>query len=146
MDIPVPQIPPMMNLQFAQAPNRGAQLAGLLKNIGSAKDSLVTAMTPSPALDSGAAVPGAQGATAAGGINGPQPLVAPGTTPQGPPNLAAAAPQQLSILDAIRGMSPPQILDVLRGMSQGGQQVTPPGVPGAMALQGAGMMPSTYGG
>lgn len=149
MDIPVPQIPPMMQLQFAQSPNRNNLVAGLIKNLGAAKGA-VTPAPDQPAVDPGAAVPGAVGMTAAGSPNGPQPLVTPGTVPQGPPAPSVGAPGaiggQPSIIDAMRGMQPTQILDVLRNMSRGGQQVVPPGMPGSAALAGAGMLPSTFGG
>jgi hypothetical protein len=153
-----PAPPPLMPMQFATGPSLGDQLQALAKAgtpIARAAGQAIAPGAPPPPSAPGSAVPGATGMTAVGGPTGPQPLVAPGTTPAGPaapgagPGMAGmpsvAAPQP-SIVEAIRGMAPQQILDALRAMSQGGQRVIPPGMPGSTALQGAGMMPSTYGG
>lgn len=75
----------------------------------------------------GGAVPGAQGPTSIGGAAGPQPLVPPGTPPQSP-----------SLMDALKNMSPSQIMASLSRVAQPPQ----PGMPGAppgsqMAMPGA---------
>ena len=147
--MPAPAPMQFAPLQFAQAgPGLGAQLQALGKNVGPIAGALNGAMAAPGAIAPGSAVPGAAGPTAAGGPNGPQPLVTPGTVPAGPPvpgatpGMAGAPPAQPGILDALKGMQPQQILDVLRNMSAGGQKVIPPGMPGAAALQGAGMIPS----
>lgn len=144
-----PAAPPMAPMQFAQGgPSLGTQLQALAKAGTPLARMAGQAIAPTPPLPvaPGSAVPGAIGPTAAGGPNGPQPLVAPGTTPMGPPMPGAAPAPSPSLVDAVRGMAPQQILDVLRNMSLGGQKVIPDGQPGSVALQGAGMMPSTFGG
>lgn len=140
-------IAPLAQLQFAQAPDMGAQIQALTKNLGAAKGAIGGPAAPVAPVDPGAAIPGATGPTAAGGPNGPQPLVAPGVTPQGPTQAgapmgspAAAPGQPTGILQALQGLQPQQILDVLRGMSANGQKVIPPGMPGSAALGSAGML------
>lgn len=143
-----PLPPPMAPMQFAQGPNLAGQLQALAKAgtpVAAMAGRAVAPNAPLP-VDPGSAVPGAVGPTAAGGPNGPQPLVAPGVTPMGPPSPMAAPAQSPSLVDAVRGMAPQQILDVLRGMTMNSRAVIPPGQPGSVALQGAGMMPSTFGG
>jgi len=139
-------------LQFAQSPGLGAQLQQLGKAVGPAAGVMKGMMAPG-AIDPGAAIPGAAGPTAAGGPSGPAPLAPPNAAPAmagspGSPYAGPVNPQaQPGIMDALKGMQPQQILDVLRNMSAGGQKVIPPGMPGSAALAGAGLLPSGgYGG
>src|SRR4249920_3644491 len=109
--------PPMQMtpLQFAQGGGGGdlaSQLQALAKGVKPAVGAVQGALAQQP-QDPGASVPGAAGPTSVGGA----PL--------------GAAPAQPSILDAIRGMSPPQIMDVLRNMSNRGQSVIGQGMPGS---------------
>lgn len=105
------QFPGMMPLTYAQSPDMGTQLAGLGKSL--------QGLAPKPAL------PGAPGAP----MN-----ISPAAT-----NAGTNVPQP-GIMAALKGLSPQQILDQLRGMSAQGQQVVPPGMPGSAALDSAGML------
>jgi hypothetical protein len=88
--------PPMQfaNLQFSDKPktNLGTQMQDLGKNLKKAGVGNLLQPTP-PAVVPGAAVPGVQGPTSAGGPQGPMPLVAPGTPgPSVAPPAAAPPP------------------------------------------------------
>src|SRR6516165_8146519 len=75
-----PQAMRFADLKFADQPktNTGQQMQTLGKNLKAAGADKLFQPTP-PAVVPGAAVPGAQGPTSAGGPQGPMPLVAPGT-------------------------------------------------------------------
>jgi hypothetical protein len=60
-----------------------------------------------------------------------------GSMQAGPVAPGQSVSAQPSILDAIKGMQPTQIMDVLRNMSNRGQSV---GVPGSAAMNSAGML------
>jgi hypothetical protein len=87
--------PPMQfaQLKFADQPktNTGQQMQTLGKNLKAAGADKLFQPTP-PAVVPGAAVPGAQGPTSAGGPQGPMPLVAPGTPGPSVAPPAAAVP------------------------------------------------------
>lgn len=123
------------NLQYAQAPSVGDQLSALSKNLGPAVG-VMKGMMPQKAPLPGEPGAAAEGPVAPGG-NMPLPGT-PGSAAYGP----AAPAAQPGLMDALRGLSPPQILDRLRAMSANGQQVTPPGMPGSVALQSAGLIPA----
>lgn len=108
-----PALVPMAPMQFAQSPAMGPQLQALGKSL--------QGLAPKPA------VPAAP--TAAAPMD-----ISPAATNAGT-NVA-----QPGIMAALRGLSPQAILDQLRAMSAGGQQVIPPGMPGSAALEGAGML------
>lgn len=154
--------PTMQPLQFSYA--QPTDYGGMMKNLGSTlgkvAPGLLNSATSAPPQIPGQAIPGAVGPTAAGGPNGPQPLVNPGTMPQGPmpppaaPNLtgqppanvaATGQPAQPGLLNVIKGMQPPQILSMLQNMTRSGQNVGAQ-LPGSAAFGQAGMMPSTFGG
>lgn len=104
------QFPGMVPLQYAQSPTMGAQLQGLGK-----------------AFQGLAPRPGAASVV-------PQPMnISPDATNAGT-NMPGSG-----ILDAIRGMSPQAILDRLKTMSAPAQPM-PQGMPGSVALDGAGML------
>ena len=165
--------PPMQfaQLKFADQPktNIGTQMQQLGKNLKAAGADKLFQPTP-PAVVPGAAVPGAQGPTSAGGPQGPMPLVAPGTPgPSVAPAAAAPAGSQMAppaappapttppiplpqIIPAqppgvnpAQNMTPMQTLDWLRRMTGMNQSVIPPGQPGSAALTGAGLLPSSPG-
>jgi hypothetical protein len=161
----MPGAPPPMQfapLSFSQ-PSQGNSLGSQLQALGKAAGPLATAAGGmggmGGALTPGSAIPGAEGMTSVGGPNGPMPVVAPGTVAPAAPNPGQAGSMQAgplapgqqfsapqpSILDALKGMQPPQIMDVLRRMSSQGQSIQPPGMPGSAALSSAGLLPS-YGG
>ena len=167
-----PQAMRFADLKFADQPktNLGTQMQDLGKNLKKAGVGNLFQPTP-PAVVPGAAIPGAQGPTSAGGPQGPMPLVAPGTpgpsvapaaaAPAGPqmappaapppvttppvqlPQIVPAPPQQG--VNPTQNMTPPQQLDWLRRMTGIGQSVIPLGQPGSAALQGAGLLPSSPG-
>jgi hypothetical protein len=168
--------PPMQfaQLKFADQPktNVGTQMQQLGKNLKAAGGDKLFQPTP-PTVVPGAAVPGVQGPTSAGGPQGPMPLVAPGTpgpsvappaaaappvAPPTPPPAAGMPPIQLpqiiqappavpgpSAATVAQSMAPQAQLDWLRRISGIGPNVPPPGFPGATALTGAGMLPSSPG-
>ena len=165
--------PPMQfaQLKFADQPktNIGTQMQQLGKNLKAAGGDKLFQPTP-PAVVPGAAVPGAQGPTSAGGPQGPMPLVAPGTpgpsvapaaaAPAGPQMAPPAAPPapttppiplpqiipaQQPGVNPTQNMTPMQTLDWLRRMTGMNQSVIPPGQPGSAALTGAGLLPSSPG-
>jgi|SRR6516164_273530 len=158
--------PPMQfaQLKFADQPktNVGTQMQDLGKNLKKAGIGNLLQPTP-PAVVPGAAVPGAQGPTSAGGPQGPMPLVAPGTpgpsvapaaaAPVAPPPVTTPPVQLPQIVPAppqpgvnpTQNMTPVQQLDWLKRMTGIGQSVIPPGQPGSAALQGAGLLPSSPG-
>jgi hypothetical protein len=163
----MPAPPPMQfaQLKFADQPktNLGTQMQDLGKNLKKAGVGNLLQPTP-PAVVPGAAVPGAQGPTSAGGPQGPMPLVAPGTpgpsvapaaaAPPVPPPPVTTPPVQLPQIvpappqqgvNPTQNMTPPQQLDWLRRMTGIGQSVIPPGMPGSAALSGAGLLPSSPG-
>ena len=162
--------PPMQfaQLKFADQPktNVGTQMQDLGKNLKKAGIGNLLQPTP-PAVVPGAAVPGAQGPTSAGGPQGPMPLVAPGTpgpsvapaaaAPVAPPPVTTPPVQLPQIIPAqsqapgpsaatvAQSMAPQAQLDWLRRISGIGPNIPPPGFPGATALTGAGMLPSSPG-
>ena len=165
--------PPMQfaQLKFADQPktNLGTQMQDLGNNLKKAGIGNLLQPTP-PAVVPGAAVPGVQGPTAAGGPQGPMPLVAPGTpgpsvAPAGPQMAPPAAPPPVttppiqlpqiipaqsqapgpSAATVAQSMAPQAQLDWLRRISGIGPNIPPPGFPGATALTGAGMLPSSPG-
>lgn len=104
----------MIPLQYAQSPSMNTQLQALGKSL--------QGLAPKP---------GAQPAVP----TGPAPMdISPAAT-----NAGTNVPQP-GIMDALKGMSPQSILDRLRQMSAGGQQVIPQGMPGSAALDSAGML------
>ena len=104
----------MMPLEYAQTPDMNPQLQALGKSL--------QGLQPKPGY-----VPSA--------APGPAPMnISPAAT-----NVGTNIPQP-GIMAALKGLSPQAILDQLRAMSAGGQQVIPPGMPGSVALQGAGML------
>lgn len=108
------QFPGMVPMSFAQSPSMATQLQGLGKSL--------QGLAPKPAVPGAAPV-------------GPAPMdISPAAT-----NAGTNIPQP-SIMAALKGMSPQGILDQLRTMSAGGQQVIPPGMPGSVALDSAGML------
>lgn len=109
--------PGMTPLTYAPAPDFNAQLATLGKTLQGAK--------PGIAKLGGALTPPAS------------PTMPPGT-PGAPMNIALGA-NQPGLMDALKGMSPQQILAALQGTSQA---PTPPpaGLPGSAALDSAGML------
>lgn len=119
--------PGMVPLQFAQSPDYGKALQGLASTI-KPQPQQVTAQAP------GAPVPGAAGPTAVGGPAGPMPLQPP------------------TLMDALKNMSPSQIMASLQRASMPPAPGAQPGAPdptaqpGSALFQQAGMMPSTYGG
>ena len=161
-----PQAMRFADLKFADQPktNLGTQMQTLGKNLKAAGADKLFQPTP-PAVVPGAAVPGAQGPTSAGGPQGPMPLVAPGTPgpsvapaaaaapPPAPPPVTTPPVQLPQIVPAppqpgvnpTQNMTPPQMLDWLKRMTGVGQSVIPPGQPGSAALQGAGLLPSSPG-
>jgi hypothetical protein len=87
----------------------------------------------------------------------PQPNAPGGGPPGGPPggpqlptpqNPYPQGPMGASgVGNVLQNMSPPQLLQWLQSISRGGGSVTPPGLPGSAAMQGAGMLnPSQFGG
>ena len=164
--------PPMQfaQLKFADQPktNVGTQMQQLGKNLKAAGGDKLFQPTP-PTVVPGAAVPGVQGPTSAGGPQGSMPLVAPGTpgpsvappavAPQGAAPVAPTTPPiplpQIipaqsqapgpSAATVAQSMAPQAQLDWLRRISGIGPNIPPPGFPGATALTGAGMLPSSPG-
>ena len=166
--------PPMQfaQLKFADQPktNVGTQMQQLGKNLKAAGGDKLFQPTP-PAVVPGAAVPGAEGQTAAGGPGPYRQLVAPGTpgpsvapaaaalagpqmAPQGaapvapttpPISLPQIIPAQQPGVNPTQNMTPVQTLDWLRRMTGTGQSVIPQGQPGSAALTGAGLLPSSPG-
>src|SRR6516162_7305783 len=170
--------PPMQfaQLKFADQPktNLGTQMQDLGNNLKKAGIGNLLQPTP-PAVVPGAAVPGVQGPTAAGGSQGPMPLVAPGTpgpsvapaaaAPAGPQMAPPAAPPPVttppiqlpqimpaqsqapgpSAATVAQSMAPQAQLDWLTRISGIGPNIAPPGFPGSTALSGAGMLPSSPG-
>lgn len=159
------QIQPLMPMQFAQSPNYLGQSQNLMNSLKGLQLGSPAASAPAtPAGMPGAPgtpVAGAAGPSAMGGPGGPQqvaPVALPGQP--GSPMAGPVAPQGMvptggggpigapsGILDAIKNMSAPQIVDTLRKMSQGGGQApgTPQsgvGISGSAALQSAGMLPN----
>jgi hypothetical protein len=134
------QFPGFMPLQFAQSPSLG----DTLKSAGTAAAPMAKALgvpTAPVAQDPGTTIPGAAGPTAVGGPAGPMPLQPP------------------TLMDALKNMSPEQVMAALQRTSQPpapGPQPGMPGpqpgmqqpgaMPGSAIFQQAGMMPSTYGG
>jgi hypothetical protein len=128
-------MPPM---QFAQSPSMPQQLTALSKGLSGFKPGIQNLQNQFSPI--GGAVPGAQGPTSVGGPQGPQPLQAPGTPGQTP-----------SITDAIKGLTPPQILSLLQNTSSPNltpalmASAQPQPIPGPQALAQAtpqaGMLP-----
>lgn len=131
------QFPGFVPLQFAQ----GGGLADALKGAGANLAPLAKAAGGTMnAPQIGGPVPGAQGPTSVGGPGGPQPLAPP------------------TLMDALKNMSPAQIMASLGrvaqpqapGMPPGGQMAMPgaqgPMMPGSALFQQAGMGPSGAGG
>lgn len=148
-------ITPMLQMQFAQSPSLGQRLQGMGTNLTAAAPALKAgANALMPGATPPAPNPGEMGSPQAGPIapGGQMPLPGmPGTAvagPVAPPPAPGAGPQAgaPSLLDAIKGMQPQQIMDVLRNASRQGVNVLPTGAPGSSAMQSAGMLPSTYGG
>jgi len=133
------QFPGFVPLQFAQGPDLATALQGLGK-AGSplAKGIGQTMNAPPAAAPPGAPVAGAQGPSSVGSPTaGPMPFQ------------PAPAP---TLLDALRNMSPGQVMASLQRVSQPPQPgMVPPQQPqmqpGSAIFQGAGMAdPSTFGG
>ena len=165
-----PQAMRFADLKFADQPktNLGTQMQTLGKNLKAAGGDKLFQPTP-PAVVPGAAVPGAEGPTVAGGPGAYRPLVAPGTpgpsvappavAPQGAAPVAPTTPPiplpQIipaqsqapgpSAATVAQSMAPQAQLDWLRRISGIGPNIPPPGFPGATALTGAGMLPSSPG-
>lgn len=165
------QFPGFVPLQYAQPTDYSKQLAALTAAGGPLAKAVNPAQhggSPAP-VALGAPVPGASGPTAVGGSNGPMPI-APGIAP-GMPGAAQAGPvaPPPTLMDALRNMSPSQIMASLQRASQpvnpaamsGGAPGMPPGAPpmgmapggnpgaqsGSALFQQAGMAdPSTFGG
>jgi hypothetical protein len=135
------QFPGFMPLQFAQGPDMSKALAGLGNAAGAAGKAAMAPGAP-VAQDPGSTIPGAAGPTAVGGQAGPMPLQPP------------------TLMDALKNMSPSQVMAALQRTSQPPPMPGPqpgmqqPGMqPGSALFQQAGQtgmmpgpMPSTYGG
>ena len=164
-------------MQFAQMPGliNAPTVADAMKNMGKNLASAnKTLQQQTPAMDptqAGAAVPGAQGPTAAGGPQGPAPLQGQSALP-GSPYSAAAGPPRPMVPNQPQGgamiggqpgapgqtpvgamaQQPGFLQALIQRIMGGGQGVNPNGVSGMAALNGAGMLaptmnnPSAYGG
>lgn len=158
----MPAPPPVQfsQLQFAKPTTSpyGAQgMQDLGKNLAKAKATLMpSGPTPGPgAVDATVGTPGsayagpvAPGATPPVGLTPQQSAAIPPAPPAPPPPVMPQQPavqpqaQPTGIADYLRNLSPLQNIDILRRMTQTGQPVIPPGMPGSAALGGAGMLPT----
>src|SRR6516162_2494883 len=105
---------------------------------------LVAPGTPGPSVaPAAAAPPTAAPPTAPSGVPGqpPQQFPTGGAPPVFLPQIIGTQPR----VNPTQNMDPFQAVDWLRRMTQTGQNVIPPGMPGSAAMSGAGILPSSPG-